>query len=70
MSGRSPQGNNDEEGGCSNLYCHGDGRNNGTYDASSGSVGCTSCHENQSSGRDGWERMSGEHEKHLREGIT
>lgn len=64
------------EGQCSNLYCHGNGRT-GTM-ARLGSFGhdlerptCTSCHEGMDSGRDGWERMSGEHEEHLREdGVT
>ena len=55
--------------GCSNLYCHGNGQgNNGSIQAN-GSAPCGSCHAVTSSGRNGWEQMSGEHEKHVREEV-
>ena len=56
---------------CSNLYCHGDGQgHNGAWSVAQGPVSCASCHADISSGRAGWEHMSGEHEDHLREGLV
>jgi hypothetical protein len=57
-------------GGCSNLYCHGNGRgDNGTVQHTASNLTCHSCHPDRTSGKDAWDRMSGEHEKHLDEGI-
>lgn len=57
-------------GSCSNLYCHGDGRgDNGVVQVSDAPLACDSCHPGVTSGRSAWERMSGEHEDHLREGL-
>lgn len=74
--GHSAEGLYLGSGQCSNLYCHGNGRRDGAQLL--GSFGhdlerpsCTSCHPGVASGRDGWGRMSGEHEEHLREaGIS
>lgn len=56
---------------CSNLYCHGNGRGaNGTVSVSEAPLDCESCHPDISSGRSGWDGMSGEHEDHLREGLV
>lgn len=58
------------EGQCSNLYCHGNGRQRGSWSVDQGSPSCASCHPHLSSGRAGWSVMSEPHEDHLREGIT
>lgn len=55
---------------CSNLYCHGTGRGNtgmvvDTLDA----LTCHSCHADAST-PDRWRAMSGEHERHLDEGLA
>jgi len=56
---------------CSNLYCHGNGQgNNGSVTVADAPLSCDSCHPDQTSGRDAWDRMSGAHEDHLREGLT
>lgn len=56
---------------CSNLYCHGNGQgNNGSVTVADAPLSCDSCHPDQTSGRDAWDRMSGSHEDHLREGVT
>jgi Planctomycete cytochrome C len=56
--------------GCSNLYCHGNGQgNNGSIQAG-GRVACGGCHAVTSSGQDAWDRMSGEHKKHLEAGFA
>jgi predicted CxxxxCH...CXXCH cytochrome family protein len=69
--GLSSSGSYDGSGGCSNLYCHGDGQgNNGTVDHSLDDLSCSSCHPDSSSGRNAWDEMSGEHKDHLREGGT
>ncbi|MCB9683248.1 MAG: hypothetical protein H6733_17415 [Alphaproteobacteria bacterium] len=72
-SGLSDAGRwNGSAGTCSNLYCHGyNGRDNGTMDHTGDVRTCHDCHPDPTSGRDAWEaRMSGEHEDHLREGVT
>lgn len=56
---------------CSNLYCHGNGQgNNGRVAVADAPLSCSSCHADSSSGRDGWDLMSGAHDDHLREGIS
>lgn len=60
---------NGDNGTCSNLYCHGNGRgNNGTVTVDS-DVTCGSCHAVRTSGESGWDRMSEPHEDHLEEGV-
>jgi hypothetical protein len=55
-------------GGCSNLYCHGNGRgDNGTIQHTGAVSTCHDCHPDASSTDDAWDRMSGEHKKHLEE---
>lgn len=58
------------DGTCSNLYCHGNGRTPGQVLASAGAQTCDDCHAGPNAGRDRWDTMSGEHEKHLREGLA
>jgi len=59
----------DGNGGCSNLYCHGNGRTDtGTANASTANLACNSCHAGRSVGT-AWLQMSGKHAKHLWEGI-
>ncbi|MCB9760512.1 MAG: CxxxxCH/CxxCH domain-containing protein [Alphaproteobacteria bacterium] len=65
----SPQGAWDGNGGCSNLYCHGDGQRVGSVDVDDAPLACDGCHPAVDSGRSAWDRMSGEHEDHLREGL-
>lgn len=72
--GLSAQGVYLGSGQCSDLYCHGNGRAGspgalGSYGHDLERPSCTRCHPGASSGRDGWARMSGEHEEHLREGF-
>jgi predicted CxxxxCH...CXXCH cytochrome family protein len=65
-TGLSRQGTYDREAGCTNLYCHGNGRgDNGSVAANAGPLGCTSCHAGAASGADGWSQMSGFHGLHL-----
>lgn len=61
-AGLSAKGSYDGAGGCSNLYCHGNGEgDNGNMASGSTIAGCDDCHA--SSG------LSGEHGEHLREGV-
>lgn len=70
-NGRSPEGRYEGDGACANLWCHGDGRApNGTWSVAAGRPGCNDCHGGPTGGRDAWERMSGAHEDHLREGLA
>lgn len=71
VAGLSPAASwNGSNGTCSNLYCHGNGRsNNGTVTVDS-DVRCGSCHAVQSSGEDGWDRLSEPHGDHLEEGLA
>jgi predicted CxxxxCH...CXXCH cytochrome family protein len=56
-SGLSNQGIYDGNGGCSSLYCHGDGSSsNGSSTFTGGAKTCTSCHTTPPS--------SGRHNKH------
>jgi len=69
--GLSPHGVWDGDGGCTSLYCHGNGRSeNGTSHAGDASLTCDSCHPSLASGTAGWSTMSGDHNRHLRKGIT
>jgi predicted CxxxxCH...CXXCH cytochrome family protein len=54
---------------CSNLYCHGNGQATGSVTVATGSAECDACHADITSGEDAWDRMSGEHEKHIDEGL-
>lgn len=51
---------------CATLYCHGNGRaSTGTISwLAQGPLGCTSCHATDGNG------MSGDHRKHVREGLS
>lgn len=60
---RSPRGTYDGAGTCSNLYCHGDGRNStGVIRHDAPRPSCTGCHGPGVT-------LSGAHEKHLDEGA-
>jgi hypothetical protein len=54
-------------GSCT-VYCHGNGRSDGTVQHTAGPRDCGSCHGDPADRRS-WDDMSGEHEKHLDEGI-
>ena len=57
-------------GTCSTMYCHGDGQgSNGSAVDGSGPTQCDSCHPAMSSSDKVWDTMSGEHRKHLKEGL-
>lgn len=60
-AGLSPSGRYDGDGGCAQLYCHGDGRNAGSRRHDDGAVGCESCH---GYGRDA-EGLTASHARHL-----
>ncbi len=62
------QGANYNAGTCSAVYCHGNGRNNGTITDGSPARACNSCHPGINSNNQ-WGQMSGRHRKHLKEGV-
>jgi len=64
LDGRNP-GATYNNGTCSNLYCHGNGRANGTVTDGTAAT-CTSCHGGQANNRAG---MSGDHRDHHGEFI-
>ena len=66
-AGLSPAGTYDYDNGrCSNLYCHGNGRgNNGTANYSDGPKACNSCHPFSNSTQAQLNTMSGEHRRHV-----
>jgi hypothetical protein len=56
------------------VYCHGTGRYQGAEPvlgtvSADASLSCDGCHPDWTSGENAWDRMSGEHEKHLGEGL-
>lgn len=52
-------------GTCSNSWCHGNGQgNNGSVTATS-TVSCGTCHGTGETSESSWERMSGQHHKHV-----
>lgn len=70
FSGLNPEGVYDPATGtCSNLYCHSDGWSilGAAQWTTQSPMACGSCH---SITREGGPRMSGEHKKHLEEGMT
>lgn len=70
LMGLSAAGDYGGEGSCSSLYCHGNGQgDNGSALDGSPAMQCDSCHASLDSGESSWETMSGEHRKHLQEGI-
>ncbi|MCB9673165.1 MAG: CxxxxCH/CxxCH domain-containing protein [Alphaproteobacteria bacterium] len=69
-AGLSAQGTYNGNGSCSNLYCHGNGRNNaGTADHDDGQLDCNACHAGPTA-TTAWRTMSGEHSKHMRERLA
>jgi hypothetical protein len=56
------------DGTCSDVYCHGDGQVPGDITVEVQDVVCGGCHPVGSRGA--WDRLSGEHERHLDEGVT
>ena len=67
--GLSSAGQYDGAGRCSNLYCHGNGLQAGAYTHEDAKPGCDGCHPGQMNTRADWDRMSGAHSDHLREGL-
>jgi predicted CxxxxCH...CXXCH cytochrome family protein len=65
--GLSPAGSYDGLGGCSNLYCHGNGQgNNGTATSGDDVSACDDCHGSRTNRRGD---LSGRHSDHLEEGL-
>lgn len=66
-AGLSPQGAYDYDNGrCSALYCHGNGRgNNGTASYNDGAKACNSCHPFSNSSTTQLNTMSGRHRLHI-----
>ena len=67
--GLSAQGTYDGNGGCSNLYCHGNGQSNGSFTDGNDTPECGDCHAGPNSSALDLRNLSGEHFKHLREGV-
>ena len=61
FGGLSPSGSYAGGGSCSNLYCHGNGRAEGSADSGE-HFGCKDCHADRS--------LGGEHGEHLEEGVN
>lgn len=61
----------DASTGSCTVYCHGDGRpgNNGTILETASITTCTACHPDSSSSSTTLSTMSGEHRRHVSEGI-
>jgi len=69
LDGLSPAADWDGNGGCSNLYCHGNGRgNNGEIDHEDSIDNCHECHGDWTN-ENLWDDMSGAHEDHLEENL-
>jgi predicted CxxxxCH...CXXCH cytochrome family protein len=56
-NGLSPAGSYNGNGTCANVYCHGNGRTNGTYTDGLGPLSCNGCHPTNG--------LAGKHEKHI-----
>lgn len=52
-------------GSCTNSYCHGNGQSANGSVTDTATVSCGTCHGVKSTGESSWERMSGEHHKHV-----
>lgn len=58
-------------GTCSNLYCHGSGQgSDGTAAVGQTFAACDDCHASAESDGAAWAGMSGDHERHLDEGLA
>jgi hypothetical protein len=69
LAGLAGAGSWTVDGTCTNR-CHGGGLRLGPVHDGDPIDTCASCHPDATSGRDAWDRMSGEHERHLREGLS
>jgi predicted CxxxxCH...CXXCH cytochrome family protein len=58
-SGLSAAGTYDGNGTCANVYCHGNGRTNGTYTDGLGALTCNGCHPTAT--------LGGSHRRHIGE---
>lgn len=69
--GLSPSGSyNSGNATCSAVYCHGNGRSDGTSPAHSATISvCTACHPSTTSTETEWRTMSGRHASHLHFGF-
>lgn len=61
----SPQGTYDGAGSCANLYCHGNGRTNGTIRDGAAPRTCAGCHPAEGSAEAALGTMSGDHRRHI-----
>jgi len=70
-AGLSPAAVWDGDGGCSSLYCHGNGRTSaGTYQHDQSTPSCGGCHPYPSTENTAYNTMSGQHARHIGEGIS
>ena len=67
--GRSSAGTYNN-GTCSNTYCHGNGRTNGTVATSAAAMTCSSCHPGPGTTSAQAGAMSGQHRTHISQGIA
>jgi predicted CxxxxCH...CXXCH cytochrome family protein len=51
LDGRNPGATYNGTGTCANLYCHGNGRTNGTYTDGGAAATCTTCHGGKANGK-------------------
>ena len=69
-AGLSPNGSWDNGAmSCANLYCHGTGRTNGSAHVGT-TYACGGCHAVETSSQSAINGMSGQHGRHLAEGIA
>lgn len=69
--GISADGVYDGNGSCSSMYCHGNGRGaNGSYAHDRAKPDCNGCHPGPRPNDTQLRTMSGEHRKHMREGLA
>lgn len=69
--GISPAGLWDGAGGCSSLYCHGDGvAPTGSYTHDLATPTCGGCHAYPGTENVAYGSMSGEHARHMNEGLS
>ena len=52
-------------GGCTNVYCHGNGQEVGEITTSETVDNCDACHAGPEAGEDAWREMSGKHGTHM-----
>jgi hypothetical protein len=69
--GMSPAAQWDGDGGCSSLYCHGGGlAPTGSYTHEQDTPTCGGCHPYPATANVAYASMSGEHARHMNEGLS